>query len=268
MALVDSHCHLDFPELEADLPAVLARAANGGVTHVLTIGTRIVRRDAYLRLSEDNPGVLFTVGTHPHGAAEEPDISAEAIVAATNHPRCVGVGESGLDFHYDFAPRDVQERVFRQHIAASRTSGLPLVIHAREADDVMIAILREEHAAGPFGAILHCFSSGARLAEEGARLGFYVSFSGIITFKRSDELRAIAARVPMERLLVETDAPYLAPQSRRGKRNEPAFVGETAAVLAAVKGVSPETIAEITSSNFFTCFHKAQAFRDECLAVP
>jgi TatD DNase family protein len=266
MVLVDSHCHLDFPELSAELNAVVARAGEAGVGWLLTISTRVAKSDTYRRIAEAHRGVFLSVGTHPHGAGEEPDVPVTEIVTGAAHPKCIAIGESGLDFHYDFAPRDVQEKVFRRHIAAARQTGLPLVIHAREADETMGTILRDEFARGPFGAVLHCFSSGAALARTGIELGFYVSFSGILTFKRSDDLRAIAAGVPMDRLLVETDAPYLAPQSRRGKRNEPAFVVETARELAKVKGVSFEDLARATTDNFFTCFAKAAPFREAATA--
>ncbi|HVL71246.1 MAG TPA: TatD family hydrolase [Beijerinckiaceae bacterium] len=257
--LVDSHCHLDFPDLAADLPGVLARARAAGIGRIATISTHVGRYETYRTLAETHDGVFFTVGTHPHHAGEEPDVPGARIAALTAHPRCIAVGESGLDFHYDRSPRDIQRRVFRTHIAAARETGLPLVIHAREADEEMIAILREEHGRGRFDAVLHCFSSGAALAEAGVELGFYVSFSGIVTFRRSEELRAIAARVPRERLLVETDAPYLAPEPHRGRRNEPAYVAHTAAALAQVVGCSADEMARLTTENFYRLFRKAAA---------
>jgi TatD DNase family protein len=257
--LVDSHCHLDYPELSADLTATLARAEAAGVARVLTISTHVARFDGYRALAEADARVFFSVGTHPHNAGDEPDVPAERIVELSRHPRCVAIGEAGLDYHYDRSPRDVQRRVFRTHIAAARESGLPLVIHAREADDDMIAILGEEIDRGRFQAVLHCFSSGARLAEIGVELGLYVSFSGIVTFKRSTELRDIAARVPRNRLLVETDAPYLAPEPHRGKPNEPAFVALTAARLAQAVGLPPEELALTTTANFYRLFAKAAA---------
>ena len=255
--LVDSHCHLDFPDLAGRLPQVLANARGAGIGRMVTISTHIARAAAYRALAEANPEVYFTIGTHPHHAAEEPDVQAAEIAALAAHPRCIAVGESGLDYHYDRSPRDIQLRVFRTHIAAARETGLPLVIHARNADEDMIAILREEHGRGRFDAVLHCFSSGAALAEAGVALGFYVSFSGIITFKRSDELRRIASRVPPDRLLVETDAPYLAPEPHRGRPNEPAFVAHTARVLGEVIGVGPDEIARMTTRNFYALFAKA-----------
>ncbi|MCP8941117.1 TatD family hydrolase [Alsobacter sp. SYSU M60028] len=256
--LVDSHCHLDFPDFAAERDAVVARARAAGVRAMLTISTHVAKFDQVRALAETYPDVLCTVGTHPHNAAEEPDVTADTLVALARHPRCVGIGEAGLDYHYGYSPRDVSQRVFRTHIAAARASGLPLVIHAREADDDMIRILSEEMEQGRFAAVLHCFSSGPELARVGVELGLYVSFSGILTFKKSDELRAIAADVPLDRLLVETDAPYLAPQSFRGKRNEPAYVAETNRVLACVKGLSADEMANVTTDNFFRLFSKAR----------
>jgi TatD DNase family protein len=255
--LVDSHCHLDFPAFSGRLPDVLARARKRGVGRVMTISTHVARFDTYRAIGEAHEDVFFSVGTHPHHAAEEPDIAAAEIVTLSRHPRCVAIGEAGLDYHYDRSPRDVQERVFRTHIAAAREARLPLVIHARDADDDMIAILTEEAGRGRFDAVLHCFSSGARLAEVGVELGFYVSFSGIVTFKRSDELRRIAIAVPPERLLVETDAPYLAPEPYRGKQNEPAYVAETATFLAGVVGLGADEFARLTTANFYRLFGKA-----------
>ena len=257
--LVDSHCHLDYPALADDLSAVLERARAAGVGRILTISTHIGRFDRYRALAERHDAIFCSVGTHPHHAAEEPDIHAAEIVRLSRHPRCVAVGEAGLDYHYDRSPRDVQQRVFRTHIEAAREAGLPLVIHAREADDDMIAILSAEMARGRFDAVLHCFSSGARLAEVGVELGFYLSFSGILTFKRSEEIRRIAAHVPHERLLVETDAPYLAPEPHRGRSNEPAYVAHTAGALAGVIGVKPDELAVLTTANFYRLFAKAAA---------
>lgn len=258
--LVDSHCHLDFPDFATELDDVVARSVAAGVTRMVTIGTRVAKHAVYRGLSERYANVFWTIGTHPHGAAEEPDTAAETIVALAHHPKCVGIGEAGLDYFYDFAPRDVQARVLRTHIAAARATGLPLVIHARDADDDMIAILTEESGKGAFGAILHCFSSGARLAEVGVELGFYVSFSGILTFRKSESLRAIAASVPLDRLLVETDAPYLAPEPYRGKRNEPAYTAKTAAVLAKVRGLSEDEMARVTTANAERVFHRMPAW--------
>jgi TatD DNase family protein len=257
--LVDSHCHLDFPDFAGRVPAVIGSARAAGVGRMVTISTRVRSADVYRQLAEEHPEVFFTVGTHPHNAAEEPDVTAAELVALSGHPRCVGIGEAGLDFHYDKSPRDVQDRVFRTHIAAARESGLPLVIHARDADDAMIDVLVAETGRGRFDAVLHCFSSTARLAEVGVELGLYVSFSGILTFRNSEEIRRIAREiVPLDRLLVETDAPFLAPVPHRGQTNEPAYVARTAAVLAECRGVSPDEIAAITTANFHRLFSKAQ----------
>lgn len=261
--LIDSHCHLDYPGLAERLPEVLARAAERGVERMVTISTRVRDAATYRALAEAHPEVFFSVGTHPHRAAEEPDVPAARIAELARHPRCIAIGEAGLDFHYDHAPRDVQERVFRTHIEAARLSGLPLVIHAREADEVMIRILREEHGRGAFDAVLHCFSSTEALARAGIELGFYLSFSGILTFKGSVENRRIAAEIaPRDRLLVETDAPYLAPVPHRGRPNEPAFVADTARVLAETLGLMPEETAALTTANFLRLFRKARPFVD------
>ena len=265
--LIDSHCHLDFPAFSNSLPDVLGRARKAGIGRMVTISTHVRRFNTYRALAEAHEDVFFTMGTHPHHAAEEPDIAADEIVQLAEHPRCIALGEAGLDYHYDRSPRDVQEQVFRVHIAAAREAKLPLVIHARNADDDMIAILTEETRRGGFKAVLHCFSSGARLAEVGVELGFYVSFSGIVTFKRSDDLRRIARDVPRERLLVETDAPYLAPEPYRGKQNEPAYVAETARFLAGILDLSSDEFARLTTGNFYRLFAKAAAV-DEVAAEP
>jgi TatD DNase family protein len=247
--LVDSHCHLDFPDFVEETDAVVERARAAGVGRMITISTRVRRFDEVRRLIERYEDVYGSVGTHCHNAAEEDDVALEEIVALAEHPKIVAVGEAGLDYHYDNSPRDVQARGFRKHIAAARLTGLPLVIHARDADADVAAILEEEMELGPFQAVLHCFSSGAELARRGVALGLYVSFSGILTFRRSEELRAIAREVPLDRLLVETDAPYLAPMPNRGKRNEPAYVVDTARVLAETFDTSFEEIATITTAN-------------------
>ena len=254
--LVDSHCHLDFPDFAEERADIIARAVAAGVGRMVTISTRVRRFLAILEIAEAYDPVFCSVGTHPHNAAEEPDVTADELVGLSVHPKVVAIGEAGLDYHYDKSPRDMQARSFRIHIEAARRTGLPLVIHARSADDDIAAILEEETGKGAFPFILHCFSSGAALARTGVRLGGYVSFSGILTFKNSPEIRAIAAEVPRDRLLVETDAPYLAPVPHRGRRNEPAFVAHTAVMLAETIGVSAETIAEITTANFFRLFTK------------
>jgi TatD DNase family protein len=209
-----------------------------------------------LAIAETYPGVYCSVGTHPHNAHEELDITADDLVARTRHPKVVAIGEAGLDYHYDFSPREAQERGFRNHIAAARETGLPLVIHSREADADMARILEEETGKGAFPAVLHCFTGSRELAERAIALGLFVSFTGIVTFKKSDDLRAIAASLPADRFLVETDAPYLAPGPYRGKRNEPAYVVETAKVLADVRGVSFDELARQTTDNFFRLFAK------------
>ncbi len=257
--LVDSHCHLDFPDFQSRLPDVLGAASAAGVARMVTISTHVARFEVYRALAEAHENVFCTIGTHPHNAALEPDVPAERLVELSNHPRCVAIGEAGLDYHYDKSPRDVQQRVFRTHIAAARETRLPLVIHARNADEDMIRILSEEMGRGRFDAVLHCFSSGETLAQVGVELGLYVSFSGILTFRNSEEIRRIAAAVPRERLLVETDAPYLAPVPYRGKTNEPAFVAHTAHVLAETIGVTDAEIAQITTANFYRLFSKAAA---------
>ena len=257
--LVDSHCHLDFPDFQSRLPEVLSAASAAGVGRMVTISTHVARFEVYRAMAEAHENVFCTVGTHPHNAALEPDVPVERLVELANHPRCVAIGEAGLDYHYDKSPRDVQQQVFRAHIAAARETGLPLVIHARNADEDMIRILSEEMRRGRFAAVLHCFSSGETLAQVGVELGLYVSFSGILTFRNSEEIRRIAAAVPRERLLVETDAPYLAPVPYRGKTNEPAFVAHTAHVLGETIGVTDAEIAQITTANFYRLFSKAAA---------
>ena len=254
--LVDSHCHLDFPDFQSDLDGVVGRAHAAGVDRMVTISTRVRRLDGLLAIAERFPDVYCSVGTHPHHAHEELDIAAADLVARSRHPKVVAIGEAGLDYHYDNSPREAQEQGFRAHIAAARESGLPLVIHAREADDDVAAILREETKQGAFKAVLHCFTGGRDLAFTGIELGHYVSFTGILTFKKSDELRAIAAALPADRILVETDSPYLAPGKFRGKRCEPAYVVETARVLADVRGISLEEVALQTTRNFFQLFSK------------
>jgi TatD DNase family protein len=254
--LVDHHCHLDFPDFAADLDGVLARAKAAGVGVVVTISTRIRRLADTLKIAEAHETVFCSVGTHPHYAHEELDVPVEEIVRLARHPKVVAIGEAGLDHHYDNSPRPAQAEGFRKHIAAARETGLPLVIHAREADDEVAAILEEEMGKGRFSAVLHCFTGGAVLARRGLELGLYVSFSGIVTFKKSEGLREIAKAVPLDRLLVETDAPYLAPSKYRGKRNEPAYVVETAAEVARVKGISPQELARATTANVFRLYGK------------
>lgn len=257
MRLINSHCHLDFPALAQDRAGVLARARDAGVVRMLTISTRVDAFDKIAAIAESEPDVFCTVGTHPHSAHEERERSPQELAALAAHPKCIGVGETGLDYHYDRAPRDVARRVFRNHIEAARLSGLPLIIHTRDADEDMAAILSEEMGKGAFKALLHCFTSSRQLAEQALALGLYISFSGVVTFKNSDGLRKIAADAPLDRLLIETDAPFLAPTPFRGKTNEPAYVRETAKTLADVKGLPLEDIAAATSANFQRLFAKS-----------
>ena len=254
--LVDSHCHLDFPDFSDELDAVVSRARAAGVGRMVTISTRIKRHAELIAIAERYDDVFCSVGTHPHQAHEELDIAVDDIVRMTEHRKVVAIGEAGLDYFYDYSPRDAQERGFRNHIAAARATGLPLVIHSRNADDDMARILEEEMGKGAFKAVLHCFTGGRALAEQAIALGLSISFTGIVTFKKSDELRTIAASLPSDRILVETDAPYLAPGRYRGKRNEPSFVTETAKVLAETRGVSTDELARQTTDNFFRLFSK------------
>ena len=250
--LIDSHCHLD--TFGDELDAVLARAAIAGVAEVVTISTRLAQAPDLIAMAR-RPGVWCTVGVHPHNAGEGPVADAETIAALAADPRVIGIGESGLDYHYDLSPRDAQQASFRQHIRAARLSGLPLAIHARNADDDIGRILKEEwETGGPYALLLHCFSSRQGLLGVALGLGGYVSFSGMLTFPKSSGLRDMARDVPAERLLVETDAPYLAPVPHRGKRNEPAWVTQTAAVLAEVRGMTPDAVAALTTANFRRLF--------------
>ena len=254
--LVDSHCHLDFPDFASELDQVVERARAAGVGRMVSISTRVKKHAQILAIAEKFPEVFCSVGTHPHHADEELDITAAELIEHAQHPKIVAIGEAGLDYHYDNAPRAAQKQGLRQHIAAARETGLPLVIHARECDADMARILRQETGQGAFPAVLHCFTGGRDLAFTAIELGHYVSFTGILTFKRSDDLRAIAAALPAERVLVETDSPYLAPLPYRGKRCEPAYVVETAKVLAATRAVSVDEIAQQTTENFFRLFSK------------
>jgi TatD DNase family protein len=254
--LIDSHCHLDFPDFASELDAVVARARAQGIGRIVTISTRVKRHGELIAITERFPDVYCSVGTHPHHAQEEPDIGTDELVERTRHPKVVAIGEAGLDYHYHHSPRDLQEKSFRAHIAAARQTGLPLVIHAREADADIAQILAEETGKGAFPAVLHCFTGGRDLAMAAINLGLSISFTGILTFKNSQNLRDVAKELPADRILVETDAPYLAPGRYRGKRNEPAFVVETAKVLAEVRGVSPVEVARQTTENFFRLFSK------------
>jgi len=256
--LVDSHCHLDHYG-EEEIEAVVGRAREAGIGRMVTIGVRMGQAEQVKALAERFPEVWGTVGVHPQNVGEAPVAAVDEIVALADHPRVVGIGESGLDYFYDKAPREVQQQSFRHHIRASQRTGLPLVIHARDADNDIADILSEERAAGgAFPALLHCFSSTRALAEQVVAQGGYVSLSGILTFPRSEELRSIAADLPEDRLLVETDSPYLAPVPHRGKRNEPSWVGNTAAVLARLRGWDMAQVAEVTTTNFLRLFNRCR----------
>jgi len=254
--LIDTHCHLDFPDFDAERDAIIERARAAGVGQLITISTRVKKFDTILAIAETYANVFCSVGTHPHNADEELDIETADLVRLSAHPKVVAIGEAGLDYFYDNAPRDAQAIGLRRHIAAARETQLPLVIHSRSADEDMADILTEETGKGAFPFLLHCFSSGPELAKVGVALGGYISFSGILTFPKSEELRDIARTVPHDRMIVETDAPYLAPKPFRGKRNEPAYVAHTAQVLAETLGVTVEEIAAITTDNAFRVFSK------------
>jgi TatD DNase family protein len=254
--LIDSHCHLDY-YTDAERPSILARAAAAGVSEMVTIGTTLSQSQRLPAMAAVQPNLWCTVGIHPHHAAEEPVPEPEKIAALTNNPKVIGIGESGLDYFYDRSPRDVQQAVFRTHIRAASLAQVPLVIHAREADDDIAEILQDErHNGHDFAFLLHCFSSTRALAETAVAMGGYVSFSGILTFPKSSELRDVARDLPADRLLVETDAPYLAPVPFRGKRNEPAYVAHTANVLAKLRGLTSQALADLTTDNFRRLFQK------------
>jgi TatD DNase family protein len=261
--LIDHHCHLDFPQLSEDRAGLVARARAAGVAAMVTISTRVKRLPELLAIAEAYPNIFCSVGTHPHYADEELDITTEDLIEKSAHPKVVAIGEAGLDYYYQKSSREGQAEGFRRHIAAARETGLPLEIHARDADEDTARILEEEHAKGAFPAILHCYTGGPDLAQRAVALGLYVSFTGVVTFKRNNELRAIAANVPLDRLLVETDAPYLAPMPYRGKTNEPAYVVHTAACLAEVKGMSAEGFSDAVTDNFFRLFTKVDRSRIE-----
>ncbi|MDE0780079.1 MAG: TatD family hydrolase [Alphaproteobacteria bacterium] len=256
--LVDSHCHLDFKDFEDELDDVVARAGEAGIGTMVSISTHLSRFDDVKAVAERFGNVWCTVGVHPHQAGEEGVNNPDRLIELAEHPRVVGIGESGLDYFYDRSPRDRQQVSFRAHIAAARETGLPLIVHSRDADDDTAAIMREEMEQGTYTAVMHCFSSGRGLAEAALEMGMYISFSGIITFKNAEELREIARDVPKDRLLVETDSPFLAPIPNRGKRNEPAFVVHTAEVLASVKAMDLDALETATTDNFFRLFSRAQ----------
>ena len=259
--LVDSHCHLSFPEFADEMDAVVARAAAAGVGSLLTICTQLAEFDTVHELAGRYRNVFCSVGVHPHEASGARNLAAATLIELARGPKVVGIGETGLDYYYEHSARDDQQASFRAHIAAARDTGLPLIVHSRSADEDTARILVEETRAGPFPGLIHCFTGGAALAAQALDLGFHISFSGIVTFKNAGDLRAIAAEVPLDRLLVETDAPYLAPVPYRGKRNEPAFVADTAEFLADLRGSAVAALAEATTANFFALFTKAQAPR-------
>ena len=258
--ITDSHCHLDFESLQEDLPGVIARAAEAGVTRMVTICTRLTNEPSVRAIAEAHEPVFYAAGTHPMSAAEEPMASVDELLALTQHPKMVGIGETGLDYHYTAESAEVQKTSLRIHIAAARESGLPLIIHARDADDDMARILREEHANGAYSCVMHCFSSSAELARAALDLGFYLSMSGITAFPKSQDLRDIFAAAPLDRILVETDAPYLAPPPHRGKANEPAFTAHTARRAAETLGLDYADFAARTQANFERLFAKAAAW--------
>jgi TatD DNase family protein len=256
--LVDSHCHLDFPEFAPELDAVVERARTAGVGLCVSIGTTLDGFPRVQAVAERFDSVWCSVGIHPHEAEKEPLEDAQALIALAQGPKVVGIGETGLDYFYEHSPRAAQQKNFRLHIAAARELGLPLIVHTRDAEDDTIEILRDEMEQGAFTGLIHCFTGTKKLADAALELGFCISVSGIATFKKSEELRAVIREVPLERLLVETDAPFLAPIPHRGKRNEPAFVAHTADVLAGLKGVSREDLAAQTTQNFFSLFRKVK----------
>ena len=257
--LVDSHCHLDFPDFDGEVDEIRARAHRAGVGLMLTISTSLKTFPTVRGIAEKYDDVYCSVGVHPHGAEKEPDTAAARLVELAAHPKVVGIGECGLDYHYEHSPRAVQQTVFRAHIAAARETGLPLIVHTRDADGDTAAILEEERGKGPFKGLLHCFSAGRDLAMKAVDMGMYVSFSGILTFKKADQLREIARELAEDRILVETDAPYLAPTPNRGKRSEPAYVAHTAASLAQVRNLTAAALAERTTENFLALFDKVDA---------
>lgn len=256
--LIDSHVNLHSQKFSDDLDAVIARARAAGVGGMLTISDKLASADAIAAIANAHADIWRSVGTHPHHAKDDADLSAKTLIDLVAHEKVVGIGECGLDFYYEYSPRDVQERVFRAHVAAARETGLPLIIHTRDADAVMQAILEAEQAAGPFMPLLHCYTGGQALADAVLAMGGYVSFAGIVTFRNADDIRDVARATPLDRILIETDCPYLAPVPHRGRRNEPAYVVHVAEKLAEVKGVSFKEIAEATTENFFRLFERAK----------
>ena len=255
--IIDSHAHLDYPQLGGDLDSVLARAAAAGVDQVITIGVKLTTADKPKKIAEAYSNVWCSVGIHPHEADNEPDAAnVDAILAAADHPKCVAIGEAGLDYFYAYGSPAAQAKSFRAQIEVARQLNLPIIVHARDADDDMATILEDEMAKGPFSGVLHCYSSGPELARRAVDIGFYLSFSGILTFKKAEELRAVAASLPEDRILVETDSPYLAPVPHRGQSNEPAYTAYTLARLAAVRGRTVSEMATITRANTVRLFNR------------
>ena len=255
--LIDSHCHLDFPDFEGEQDEVIARARAAGIAGMLTICTELGNAEAIRAIATGHKGIWCSVGIHPHEAEHSAGVKPDDIIAHCDHPEVVGIGETGLDFYYEHSPRAIQEDVFRAHIGAARQSGLPIIVHTRDADEDMVRILAEEQRRQAFAGVIHCFSAGADVARCALDHGMYISFSGIVTFKNAEPVREVARDVPLDRLLVETDAPYLAPVPVRGKRCEPAFTAHTAAYVAEIKGIGPDELARITTDNFFALFAKA-----------
>ena len=259
--LIDSHCHLDYLARDGDLEAVIARARAAGVGTMITICTKLSEFETVRGIAAAHGDVWCSLGVHPHEAAEEGQGSAGRLIGLSAHEEVVGIGETGLDYFYEHSPREAQQISFRAHIAAARETGLPLIVHSRDADADTIAILEDEHAKGAFPGVIHCFTAGPELAKAALGIGFSISVAGIVTFKKADELRAVIRDVPMDRLLIETDAPYLAPVPMRGKRNEPAFVAHTAAGLAKLKDLPVEEVARITGDNALRLFSRIEAPR-------
>ena len=256
MRIVDSHCHLDFDSFENDIDAVVERAREAGLCRMVTICNKVSAFDRVLALAERYDDVFCSVGVHPHEAGSEGDVSLDRLMELARHPKVVGIGESGLDYYYDNSPVEAQKASFRTHIAAARETELPLIVHSRDADSDMADMLEEGARDGAYPGVLHCFTAGPELAARAVAIGFYVSLAGIITFKSPESIRETVRDVPMDRLLVETDSPYLAPVPMRGKRNEPAYTRHTNRVLAEVKGVSEAEMAEVTTENFLRLFSK------------
>ena len=256
--LIDSHCHLDYLARDEDLDDVVARARGAGLGGMLTICTKVSEFDQIRAIAEKYDDIWCTVGIHPHEADSEPEVSAERLVELAANPKVIGIGECGLDYYYEHSSREAQQRSFRAHIAASRVTGLPLIVHTRDADDDTVAILHDEFANGPFPGLIHCYSASHDLAKKSLEIGFYISLSGIVTFKSAETLRETVRTLPIDRILVETDAPYLAPVPKRGKRNEPAFVAHTAAAVAELKGMSVDDLTTATTANFFRLFSRAR----------